>query len=406
MFVSSRRQRVNEEKLLSPELIGKPGLETPSAENNFRSYAFFLVGGIVLYLLVVLPVNLLVDPHLTFPHLALSRLSEFRLTNSRIAKANQTSRGGIDIAVLGSSRSANALTNPPTRAEGYRFVNLALPNTSLLELRNVGTYLFLHNQPSELIVGIEFDFFNYEFIPDDFLKSRFNPTLRTSELILEEALGRYAFQKSIDVWRTARGGNDGDNARLSRLAKFEILLADAVRLARDIPPPPRYSPKRLALLRQTVDEARTHGAKVNVVMMPVHSSLLLTYELLGLWPSFDAWKRDVVLALNGTDAAIWDFNGTDPRQAEAIPVGDGDMKWFTDASHASRAYGDLILRALVTNDARNDEFGVRLDLNNLEARLHNVRSRLNRLMNDRPDLVDLATRVVRADSTRRALQVR
>lgn len=79
--------------------------------------------------------------------------------------------------------------------------------------------------------------------------------------------------------------------------------------------------------------------------------MLAMFEAAGLWPLFDEWKAQLVLAIGDIrvrfpDARIslTDFSGYGTYNCERIPAAnerDAATRWYWEAGHFKKALGDL-----------------------------------------------------------------
>jgi hypothetical protein len=114
------------------------------------------------------------------------------------------------------------------------------------------------------------------------------------------------------------------------------------------------------------------------VINPVHADELEILDLLGYWPLFETWERELVTLT--TDSAkvtgsqpiqLWDFTGYDSYTTEAVSVGRSVLQWFWEPAHYTRALGNLIVMRIFGQG--DDHFGVLLSPANIEAHLADIR---------------------------------
>lgn len=120
----------------------------------------------------------------------------------------------------------------------------------------------------------------------------------------------------------------------------------------------------------------SQGTSVVLFINPLHADMLEMFDLAGLWPAFEDWKRDLVkLAATRatTDGAsgipLWDFSGYHSYATESVPT-EGLLRWFWDPSHFRPELGDLMLRRMLGAD---EPFGVLLTPAVLEPHLAAIR---------------------------------
>ena len=321
----------------------------------FRRYVAIIGVLAAVYFIPVTIVNLAIDPMAQFRAFSLDAFDGNRQYASRTAKAAMIRHGDVDVAILGSSRPLAALDPAHEAFAGLHACNLALPGTNIFEQWDLFQYLMEHNTPKYVLACIDFAFFDGDrggF--DDFEKSMLNPKQSLTESWAECLWSTYALEKSWDVFSKYRAGAapnySATGLRLSHSDaswedRFRVVLNQAARVSY-LFPPPAYSPERIEILRQMVDLAKAKGSEVRMAILPMHATMLELMIQAGQWPMIEQWMRDVVAVLDGTGTPVWDFTGFTARHTEPIPGSSGEMKWFTDPSHCSLAYGDLVLRTL------------------------------------------------------------
>jgi hypothetical protein len=317
-----------------------------------KKYIQILLAAIVTYIFVVGTVNIYIDPYDTF-FIHSEKFHDLRKTKSRIYKANHVVEGGIDVAVLGSSRPEAAFEEAGDFFPNKNFYNVALQDTSLKETERVAQLLFEYNSPKVTILGAEFDVYNFDHLVDEHTKSLFSPTQKRLEVILEQALSFQTLKTSIEMIKEKRGV-ESKKIDPSMKVKFEILLNDSIRLASKFPYPLHYSMERWSKLSSIKSVALNHGSRVYIILMPVHATVLTVFEELGYWTSFENWKRDLISTV-GDDVEVWDFTGYADYQTEAIPAqNDANQKmgWYNDPSHCNKKYGQEILNTIFGNGER------------------------------------------------------
>jgi hypothetical protein len=129
-----------------------------------------------------------------------------------------------------------------------------------------------------------------------------------------------------------------------------------------------------------IDMARSAGIGVRFVIYPVHAHTLVLFHQSGLWPAFEAWKRELVMrvdgAPSGTNIELWDFSGFSPYADENVPPpGDtkSEMRWYWEAGHFKKSLGDAMLTQIFDLQASQREWGRRLTASNLEEHLRRQR---------------------------------
>jgi hypothetical protein len=137
----------------------------------------------------------------------------------------------------------------------------------------------------------------------------------------------------------------------------------------------------LADLRAIVALCRARAIQLELFIQPMHADLLETLDLLGVWPAYETWKREMVAVSHGPArsagaavARLWDFSDYDRFSTESLPA-DGDrrthLQWFWEPTHYTKALGDIILTRIF--GGRDTGYGVALTAETVDARLAEIR---------------------------------
>jgi hypothetical protein len=126
--------------------------------------------------------------------------------------------------------------------------------------------------------------------------------------------------------------------------------------------------------------ARTRSIKLRFVIYPYHAHTLVLFQLTGLWPAYEDWKRELarrIDAAQGTaDVQLWDFTGFSPYADERVP-GPGDtrtdLQWYWEAGHFKKALGDVLLGEMFAARVDDERWGHRLTGRGVEERLREQR---------------------------------
>jgi hypothetical protein len=140
----------------------------------------------------------------------------------------------------------------------------------------------------------------------------------------------------------------------------------------------------LGQLAEILDLATRRGARVDVVINPIHARHSYLYAVGGLWPLYEQWKRDLVALASrpGRAVALWDFSGVSPCTAEPMPrAGDAAtrMRWYRESGHFRPRLGTIVLdRVFERANPDCADLGTRLEPANLDATLARQRGALAR----------------------------
>lgn len=130
------------------------------------------------------------------------------------------------------------------------------------------------------------------------------------------------------------------------------------------------SQKQLDSLKTVINLCQQHNIKYYIFISPTHVTQYEAIDRAGLWSTFEQWKREVA-----NITPIWDFSGYNSVTTEAISE---SMTNYIDNSHYSKYTGKLVLNKMFNYEADviPQDFGILLNLNNLESHLNEIK--LNR----------------------------
>jgi len=156
---------------------------------------------------------------------------------------------------------------------------------------------------------------------------------------------------------------------------------------------------------QIVHFAREQGIDLRLFISPSHARQWEFIRVIGLWPEFEQWKRELVAILE-EDARthpghspfpLWDFSGYNAITCEPVPpLGDVTtrMVWYWESSHYTKDLGDLVLDRMFS---RSDAFqrgpkdlGVVLTSKNIDAHQLRLREKQQEYQQSHPvDVVEV-----------------
>lgn len=159
--------------------------------------------------------------------------------------------------------------------------------------------------------------------------------------------------------------------------RFELSLPP-LRLAPDLDD---RTAKAMADLEAIVTEGVERGYRVVLVIPPIHALWLEAMQARGFGAMLDRWPHDVMaIAARATakfgasSVLLYDFSIYDGVTV-AMPSHYGHVwrsPWFVDISHATRAVGLDVARAIMGGEA---SFGTRLTADNIEAEMTALQKR-------------------------------
>ncbi len=351
-------------------------------------------------LLAIAALNALADPFEAYRWLTRESLGPHKMErNTRIAKAELVRHGPCQTMLLGSSRTEMGIDpEHPLWGDGAT-LNLALGATNFIETEAVFRYA-VAVQPIERVVCFA-DFLMFSSrrgLGEDFKQSRFDPDLAEVPYHLQLLWSENALDGSLQVLknrqRDRRSGygvrgawtRDLNSNLIKRIGHRGMLRKILHSFFKPSGPYDRYeySSDRLARFQALVEDCRTRGIRLTVVIPPIHAIQLEAIRTAGIWDAFEQWKRDLarIVSASAADAAgapaaeLWDFTAYTGFNAEPFPQ-EGDtetrMRWYWESSHFRMELGDLVLYRIhgqaPPDGPLPDDWGIRLTPQNVEARI-------------------------------------
>ena len=165
----------------------------------------------------------------------------------------------------------------------------------------------------------------------------------------------------------------------------------------------------LVYLQMILDDAYREGIDLRMAFMPFHARLAEAMRAVDIWDDFEVWKKDVVQLIEdeaikaGKPAyPVWDFTGYNTITTEPVPpVKDKTtrMRWHLDATHVTRATGDLMQNILLGTDGeRYEDFGRKVDSSNIDYYIERTRRDRERYVEKFP--TDLEEVLQKAEKTK------
>ncbi len=154
----------------------------------------------------------------------------------------------------------------------------------------------------------------------------------------------------------------------------------------------------LSAFRDILELAYSRNIDMRMLISPNHAWMAETISILGLWPQFESWKRQLV-NINEAVAKehgappfpLWDFSGYTSLTMEQVPPKkerDARMTWHQEPSHYKVALGNLVLdRVFGYNHPERtvpDDIGNRLTGSTIEAHLEQVREKQRQYRQEHP----------------------
>lgn len=362
-----------------------------------QRYLRYLLLSTLALLGVVSIFNLLVDPYGMFRVISIdgfNRIKSQAGQRAELFKRDGAERMRPNALILGNSRAEIGFDpQSPVWPETMRPIfNLALPGKGVESALDEFTHVLEYKTPKLIVVGIDFlDFRVDPATPDDsvpvrhdrlqWLRERVFALLTLSALAdslatikaqhepYPTSLRDDGFNPMRDYVGIARkeGYNamflqrDQENAKAYARGSKSIYLSDGR---------PAWEFRAVGKI---IGVANRAGIRVRFVIYPVHAHTLVLFHQTGLWPAFEAWKRELVVRVDGAtpgaNVELWDFSGFSPFADENVPPpGDttSEMRWYWEAGHFKKSLGEALLARIFDPQASPLEWGRRLTASNLE----------------------------------------
>jgi hypothetical protein len=356
-------------------------------------------------------INLVIDPYGTFRLIdirGLNHIKPYPDHDIETIKAHALRHLSPDALILGNSRAEVGFdpTHPAWQATGYRSVyNAAIagtsPSTAWKQLEKVA-----QRQPPKFIL-LAIDFFDFPIDPDKKTATASKPSntwLSDARWALSATL---TMQAMIDSAATVRRQIQNNPQQLTMkgfnplleykdIAKIEGYWSLFRQRLEDNAKNHSRKPANLYLrgtqssptlddIRQIVSWSVANDTELKIVIYPYHAQLLLLIDEIGLWPTFEEWKRQILritteesLKSKNSNVTLIDFSGFSEFSQETIPSKQDktvETKWYWEAGHFKKELGDHILSCCIfqNSDSATGKFGVSLNTENIETEINRIR---------------------------------
>ncbi len=381
-------------------------------------------------LFAVAAFNLIVDPYGVFRVVSVEGFN--RIKSQAVQRAELFKRVGVarvrpNALILGNSRAEIGFDpeSPAWPMDVRPVFNVALPGTGVDSTLDELTQVLASSTPRVVLIGLDFLDFRTDAIareaPAPAHRSRMQDLRdRASALLTLSALAdsiatieaqhrrnstsltEAGFNPMRDYEAIARNEGyyamfrqrDEENAKAYVRGSKTIFSADG-----------RPAPE-LHAIEQIIALTTQRGISLRFVIYPYHAHSLVLFDRAGLWPAFEAWKRELVrrsdAAAQGADVELWDFSGFGAFANERVPPPGNTstaMDWYWEAGHFKKSLGDLVLARVFGRPDTPPQWGVRLIAGKLDAHLQQQRADRDAYERDHAsDVSDLAQLVALASA--------
>ena len=369
-------------------------------------------------LIAIFAVNLVVDPYGLFRIVdvpGLNRIKSQAGERSALFKRTGVERMRPAGLVLGNSRAEIGFDpESPAWPESARPVfNLALPGAGIAAVADELAEALRSASPRLVVVGLDFLDFRVDPSSDESftaqpanadstrgLRDRATALLTLNALADSLATIRAQHQpyatSLTDTGFNPKRDYIGVSRREGYYAMFRQRDQENARAYVRGPKSVFQAGKRPAPAFDAVDNiialARARGVALRLVLYPYHVHTLMLFQLTGLWPAYEDWKRELVGrvdAARGTmDVELWDFTGFSPYTAEQVPrPGDTrtELQWYWEAGHFKKSLGDVLLANMFDKRNNHEQWGRQLTGRNLDELLRQQREAREDYVRSHPD---------------------
>lgn len=358
--------------------------------------------------LAVGAINVLVDPYHVF---RMPLIKGFNANKGQgtgqvwLYKAYEANHVEAKTILLGSSRVEAGLDSYSSAwpADKQPVYNLGIAGASpYAQFRYLQHWMSNHT-PETVVVGVDFEFFldvlesqhgaagNFEAR----LALNSDGTPNTSarrQHILDLAQFTLSYDSLSDSAATVVGNLEGDLSDTAGGNYPEKELIEERRKAGSLPFMEWYdvinvrryhgglNTFAMADLRAILDLCESRGTRAILYIHPMPADTLEVIDLLGNWPVFEEWKRELLRLASqyphrdkGNKVILWDFSDYDAYSTEPVLPDHRVLQWFWESWHYRKALGDLIIERVF--DASHVPFGTVLTEENIESHLGEIRAR-------------------------------
>jgi len=362
-------------------------------------------------------INVVVDPYGVHRLVSIDGFNAIKpaaQTNLRLAKTYDLKRVRPEVVFLGNSRIDQGFDPHAASLRFDRvFYNAGLPGASIYEVFRILQHAEASGDLKRVLLGLDVFSFNTNFdrVASSFTEGRLAvdaddmPTRPWNVERFRDLHNIYVawptLMKSITTiadqdegWastRTILGYNpmiEGDYfiQKTGYQRTFEKKDVNYLRRLRrrglNLAPTNSWPDGAMVYFTEIVAFCREKDIQLDLLIHPYHAHVLEIMHETGIWPAFEAWKRELVAVLasdkarnpRGSEYPLWDFSTYNPITTERVPA-DGskqEMTWYWESSHYKEETASVMairMYNLPRQDLVPAGFGTKLTVDNLEAHL-------------------------------------
>ncbi len=382
-----------------------------------KIYLYSVLAVIVVVTLLASAINTIVDPygvHRLVEIEGFNKLKPSAQTNLRLVKAHDLTRVKPDAIFMGNSRVDQGF-NPHLASVRFNrnVYNAGLPGSSIYEIYRYLQHAKAAGPLDRVVLALDVFSFNTNTnrVATSFSEGRLDVDAENESTPIWD-IERFrdlhhiyaawpTLMKSLTTivdqeegWastRTALGYNpmiEGDYfiAKTGYWRSFEKKNENYVRRLRrrqmNFAPTKKWPDGSMVYFEKIVAFCRENDIHLDLLIHPYHAHVLEIMRETGIWPIFQAWKRELVATLASDRArhpdkaefALWDFSGYNTVTTESPPAPDAkqEMKWYWESSHYKEIVGTAMAIRMYNLDRQDlvpEDFGARLTTANIEAHM-------------------------------------
>ncbi|HAT2065008.1 TPA: hypothetical protein JBA10_16105 [Legionella pneumophila] len=399
--------------------------------NRFKKFSIYYLTFLLLFGLVIILFNWLVNPYDIYKSISLQNLSKKPQVTShlRLTKAIAIEWRKPEYLIMGSSTAETGL-NPDFSAWGNSHVyNLGLSGANIYEVMRYLQHAEAIKPVKKVILVVNFFMFNaYVNNRDDFnesllhVDSNGNKNPHAVNTIFSTLLSFDALKASWETIKNQHKRNaflsngqlahDYREDQIQQLKGYKnnFLYTESYSKASLLPPPhhqfsftnPEKGIDTIAYLQKIITICENNHTELILILAPEHVRLLETYKLLDLWDIYEQWQMKLVDAIDyhnqkypNSKFSLWGFNNINTITTEKLPEKNDSytkIQWFWDPYHFKNELGNLILSTVIKlkDESQISNFSLLLTKTNIQNKLIHDKRDLTRWENThRNEIIEL-----------------
>ena len=322
----------------------------------------------------------------------------------RLYTAADIVRKPIDALVIGASTAEGIPDKHAFWGDARTYV-LAVGGANAYETFRYLQHVIANHELRRVVIALDFFAFNgYRPPTADFREDVLDvtvagvPNLAAPRERLRWLLSIDSLVDSVNTLLSQqRGGGGGQRTPLREMfrqidqafVERTYLTPPTYRYAFDESP---YGKAPMVVLADALALCQERGIPVDMFVTPSHARALAVIHAVGLWSTFEAWKRSLAeLGARRLDVRVWDFSGFDHETTETLPPASDPfarMVNYRDQIHFNPVLGGKILDRFAGTESH---FGVRLEPSGIDAHLAAIRADFRKWVGNAPeDVAEIA----------------